>query len=70
MLKIRHGKMIELNDLCITPVEKMVIAAHKYQNGLMFHIEYEPLGVIVVTPERRWALDICGASIDPKEFYL
>lgn len=65
MKKIRFGNKIELTDLLITPVEEITVSGYSDQQGISIYASCEPVGIIIESTEKRWAIDINGKLVSP-----
>ncbi len=65
MRKKIFGKKIALAGMTITLVEETTVSAQSSQHGISIYASCEPLGIIIESVEKSWALDINGESIDP-----
>ncbi len=63
----RLGKKIYFSEFIITPVEQVEINGSHHRYGVTVFAECEPLGVIIESADKRWAIDINGRPISVDE---
>ena len=68
MNRMRLGKKIEVLAFSITPVERIEVSVYSNRYGLGFYGECKPLGLLVESGDKRWAIDIKGDPVSVEEF--
>ena len=71
MKEMRIGKPITVGDTTIIPLERESIRVHHAgkKDGLSVQFSKEPIGIVVGTPQGKWAIDIHGEQV-PLESYI
>ena len=67
MNEIRKGKVIQMGDYTITPIEQVVIGSSFNDYGLLITVTNEPLGIIVELNKTQWAIDINGQEVSVED---
>lgn len=63
MKEEQAGTPIIIGELRIIPLEEVSIHQVSKGRGLWFHARKEPIGVVVSSPQGRWAYDRHGRQI-------
>lgn len=66
---VREGKKVIVDNISITPIEKLVIHGKANRFGLNIFVEYEPLGVIVESGEVSRVWDIHGRPTSKEQLF-
>ena len=63
MKQVQFSAPILIGDITIRPMERVQV--HRTDTGTGFYVyaSREPVGILIETPERKWALDLEGAEI-------
>ncbi|MDY6893001.1 MAG: hypothetical protein SVO26_04705 [Chloroflexota bacterium] len=71
MKKSRVGTPISVGETTIIPLERETVRIHhaRKTKGIMIQCSKEPIGIVVITQQGNWAIDISGKTI-PLEIYI
>ena len=69
MKEARIGRPITLGETTIIPLERVSLYYDSRKGGLSAYLSKEPIGIVIGSPQGKWAMDICGAPI-PLESYV
>ena len=63
MNKLRLGQAITQGSFTLFPLERVLVGCHRIGDTLTVQGILQPVGVLVQTPEGRFALDINGGRL-------
>lgn len=66
MKEVRIGQPLSVNNVTIIPLEEITVSYKNNHGALMFYVSKKPLGVVIATPQKKWAIGIEGETIDPE----
>ena len=69
MKQVRVGRPVTVGEAIIVPLEEVTVYYRSKKAGLLAYVCKEPLGIIIGTPQGRWAVDVCGEPM-PLEPYI
>jgi hypothetical protein len=69
MKRMRVGNTITVGNVKLIPVETVSMRGNNSKNGFFVYVKREPIGVVIVSPLGRSAIDINGKLV-PLETYL
>ena len=62
-MTLRTGKVVEVNDVTIIPIERIKIGGEVYGNHLVLHATLEPVGVVIRRQNKEEAFDTNGKPV-------
>ena len=69
MSEVRVGEPVVIGEVTIVPLERVSVYRDSGKNRLSVYISKEPVGVMISSPEGKWAVDIYGEQM-PLEAYI
>ncbi len=63
MKEVQFSAPILIGDITIRPMERIRVDHTDTGTGFYFYACREPVGILIETPEHKWALDPEGAEI-------
>ena len=69
MKQVRLGRPVIVGETTIVPLEEVTVHYRSKKAGVLAYVCKEPLGIIIGTPQGKWAVDICGEPM-PLETYI
>ena len=69
MKQVRVGRPVTVGEAIIVPLEEVTVYCRSKKAGLLAYVCKEPVGIIIGTPQGRWAVDVCGEPM-PLEPYI
>ena len=63
MKEVQFSAPILIGDITIRPMERIRVDRTDTGTGFYFYACREPVGILIETPEHKWALDLEGAEI-------
>lgn len=64
MKEVRTGQPQSVNNMTIVPLEEITVSCKNDDRAPMFYFSKNPLGVVIATPQRKWAIGIEGETLD------
>ena len=69
MREVRVGRQIIVGETTIIPLERVSVYYDSHKGRLSAYISKEPIGIVIASPQGKWAMDIYGAPV-PLETYV
>ena len=69
MEEVHVGRPVPVSGITIIPLEKVTVSHSNKKGRLSVYVSKEPVGVVVSSPQRKWAIDISGTQM-PLETYI
>ena len=63
MKEVHVGRPIIVGETTIIPLERVRVSHSTEKGGLSAYISKEPIGIVISTPQGKWAVDICGGQV-------
>ncbi len=63
MKEVQFSAPILIGDITIRPMVRIQVDRTDTDTGFYFYACREPVGILIETPEHKWALDLEGAEI-------
>ena len=69
MKEIRVGRPVIVGEVTIVPLERVSVYHDSGEDRLSVYISKEPVGIMISSPQGKWAVDMCGRQM-PRETYI
>jgi len=63
------GTPVTIGEITIIPLEEVSVHYDRNKGGLLFYVSKRPIGVVIGSPQGKWAIDIYGDQV-PLETYI
>ncbi len=63
MKEVQFSAPILIGDITIIAMERVQVHRTDTGTGFYFYASKEPVGILIETPDHKWALDLEGAEI-------
>lgn len=60
---------ITAGDMTIIPLKETSIYYVNYKDSLSFYVSNQPIGIVIVSPQDKWAIDVNGEQL-PLDIYI
>jgi len=64
MNKCSVGQPVIINGITIIPLEEVYLYCDKREDGIWAYASKQPVGVVVISPQFKLAIDIQGEKLD------
>ena len=64
MKKNRVGQSTTIGEIIIIPLEEVYLYCDKREDGIWAYALKQPVGVVVISPQYKLAIDIQGGELD------
>ena len=64
MKKNRVGQPSTIGEIIIIPLEEVYLYCDKREDGIWAYASKQPVGVVVISPQFKLAIDIQGGELD------
>ena len=64
MKKNRVGQPSTIGEIIIIPLEEIYLYCDKREDGIWAYASKQPVGVVVISPQFKLAIDIQGGKLD------
>lgn len=68
MKEVRAGRPIIVGEVTIIPLERVSVYHSGEKGRLLVRISKEPVGIVVSSPQGKWAVDIYGGQVPPETY--
>ena len=69
MKEVRIAKTFIAGEIAIIPLERVGIRQYSAEEGFFVYVFKEPAGIVIDSPQGRWAIDVYGEQV-PLETYI
>jgi len=63
MREARIGRAVVVGEITIIPLERVSVYYDSNKGGLLAYISKEPIGVVISSPQGKWAADVRGCKV-------
>jgi len=68
MKELRAGSPFTIGEISIVPLEKVHIHHNSNEGRFSIYVSKEPIGIVISSPQGKWALDIYGDQISVETY--
>lgn len=69
MKELHVTKPLKVGEIALIPLERISVRRHSAKERFLVYLSKEPAGIVIDSPQGRWAIDICGEQV-PLETYI